>query len=194
MRKCALERVTKETEIKLYLDIDGSGSFEGNSGIGFLDHMLELFTRHGGVDMRLYAGGDLQVDTHHTMEDIGIVLGQAIAKALGKKEGITRYGNVFLPMDECLAQVSMDMSGRGYLHFDCPFTREKIGDLETEMVREFFRAVAMQAGMTLHMTLHYGENNHHMAEALFKGFGRCLRQAVTIDPEVTGVPSTKGVL
>lgn len=194
MRKCSLERVTKETEVKLYLDLDGSGSFEGNSGIGFLDHMLELMTRHGGMDMRLYAGGDLQVDTHHTMEDIGIVLGQAIAKGLGKKEGITRYGNVFLPMDECLAQLSIDLSGRGYLHFDCPFTREKVGDLETEMVQEFFRAVAMQAGITLHMTLLYGENNHHMAEALFKGFGRCLRQAAAIDSGVTGVLSTKGVL
>ncbi|MBQ9624838.1 MAG: imidazoleglycerol-phosphate dehydratase HisB, partial [Clostridia bacterium] len=165
-----------------------------DTGVGFLDHMLELFARHGGFDLTVKCRGDLEVDNHHSIEDIGIVLGQAIAECLQDKNGITRYGNVFLPMDESLAQVTIDISGRSYLVFNCEFEREFVGDMETEMVEEFFRAISDNAKITLHISLLYGKNTHHIIEAMFKGFGRCLKQAAAIDESIGGVLSTKGVI
>ena len=194
MRSVEIKRKTAETDIELELYLDGDGESYVDTGIGFLDHMLTLFAKHGGFNLNVTCKGDLQVDNHHSMEDIGIALGQAIKEALGDKKGITRYGNVFLPMDESLVQVTIDMSGRSYLVFNAEFTREFVGDMETEMVEEFFRAVSDNSKMTLHINCMYGKNTHHIIEAMFKGFGRCLKQAVYIDPEIKGVLSTKGVL
>lgn len=194
MRSAELERKTKETEILLKLNLDGSGRNNINSGIGFLDHMLILFSEHGRFDLDLDCRGDLHVDGHHTAEDIGILLGKAISQALGKRISIKRYGQSIIPMDESLALVALDLSKRPYLHFEVPFTGSKIGDMETELFEEFFRAVSVNAGMTLHIKIIHGKNNHHMIEAVFKAFGRALFQAVTIDPEIKGVMSTKGML
>ena len=191
-RKSELSRKTAETEISISLNLDGEGKYEINTGVGFFDHMLCLMTKHGLFDVNLSAKGDLYIDCHHTIEDIGIVIGQCISKALGDKKGIKRYGTSFVPMDETLAMVSMDLSGRSYLVFDAEFTCEKIGEFDTEMVAEFFRAVAFNAGITLHMEIVHGKNNHHMAEGLFKAFGRALCDAVQVDNRIKGIMSTKG--
>lgn len=194
LRQCAIQRKTGETDISVSLNLDGQGTYEIDSGIGFFDHMLSLMTKHGLLDMKLEAVGDLNVDSHHTVEDIGIVIGQCIAKALGDKAGIKRYGTSLVPMDEAMASVNIDISGRPFLVFNDHFTCDKLGDLDCEMVEEFFRAVAFNAGITLHCNVLYGKNNHHMAEALFKAFGRALRKAVEKDERIKGVMSTKGIL
>ncbi|MDF2880312.1 MAG: hisB [Clostridiaceae bacterium] len=194
LRQCAIQRKTGETDISVSLNLDGQGTYEIDSGIGFFDHMLSLMTKHGLLDMKLEAVGDLNVDSHHTVEDIGIVIGQCIAKALGDKAGIKRYGTSLVPMDEAMASVNIDISGRPFLVFNDHFTCDKLGDLDCEMVEEFFRAVAFNVGITLHCNVLYGKNNHHMAEALFKAFGRALRKAVEKDERIKGVMSTKGIL
>ena len=194
-RKASIERTTKETAIKATVDLDGSGAAKIATGIGFLDHMLEQLARHSLIDITLEAKGDLHIDFHHTAEDSGIVLGQAVAKALGDKAGITRYASVELPMDECLTRCAIDVSGRPYLVWNVAFSRPKIGEMDTELFREWFQAFAQNAGITLHVANLYGENNHHIAETCFKALARALRQAVTIDPRQAGrVPSTKGRL
>ncbi|MDO4288664.1 MAG: imidazoleglycerol-phosphate dehydratase HisB [Eubacterium sp.] len=186
-------RTTLETDIALILNLDGTGICEVNTGIGFFDHMLTLFTKHGQFDLTLKAKGD-GVDNHHIIEDIGILMGQAFLEALGDKAGITRYAFQFTPMDEALCRVCVDISGRSYLVFDVPLTREYIGEFETEMLEEFFIAFANNSKMTIHVTSLYGRNNHHIVEGIFKSFGRTLKQAVALDPTVKGIPSTKGVL
>ena len=194
-RKATIDRSTKETQIKATVDLDGTGAYRIATGIGFLDHMLEQLARHSLIDIDLEAKGDLHIDFHHTTEDAGIVLGQAIAKALGDKVGITRYADVHLPMDETMTRVAIDVSGRPYLIWNVAFTRDKLGEMDTELFREFFQAFAQNAGITLHIATLYGENNHHIAETCFKGLARALRQAVTLDPRQAGrVPSTKGSL
>jgi imidazoleglycerol-phosphate dehydratase len=194
-RKATIDRSTKETQIKATVDLDGTGAYDVKTGVGFLDHMLEQLARHSLIDITLEAKGDLHIDFHHTTEDAGIVLGQAIAKALGDKQGITRYADVHLPMDETMTRVAIDVSGRPYLIWNVAFTRDKVGDMDTELFREFFQALAQNAGITLHIATLYGENNHHIAETCFKGVARALRQAVTHDPRQAGrVPSTKGSL
>lgn len=192
MRKAVIERNTKETQIRLSLTLEGEGKFEGTSGIGFFDHMLTLLCGHSGMDLTLHAHGDLEVDNHHTVEDIGIALGEALKKALGDKNGIARYGCFFCPMDEAMSRVVLDLSGRPYLIFDVEIPVERIGTFETEMTREFFLAFADHAMMNLHMATLYGVNGHHIVESLFKATGHALKQAVTI--EGTGILSTKGVL
>ena len=194
MRKATLHRTTGETDISISLTIDGTGRFEGTSGIGFFDHMLDGFARHGLFDLSVSVKGDLEVDCHHTIEDTGIVLGQAILQALGEKRGIRRYGNFMLPMDETLVLCAIDLSGRPYLNFSAEFTAEKIGALDTEMIREFFYAVSYSAAMNLHLKVIDGGNNHHMAEAMFKSFAKALDMAVAYDPRITDVLSTKGSL
>ncbi len=194
LRRADIARKTKETDIRLALDLDGDGRNTIASGIGFLDHMLCLFSGHGRFDLELKCSGDLDVDTHHTVEDIGIVLGKAISEALGSRESIKRYGSALIPMDESLAQVSLDLSNRPYLYFDIPFSNPQVGGMDTEMFEEFFRALAVNAGMTLHISILHGKNNHHMIEAAFKAFARALREAVTLDPSIKGVNSTKGML
>ncbi|MGE5266599.1 MAG: imidazoleglycerol-phosphate dehydratase HisB [Deltaproteobacteria bacterium] len=194
-RQATISRRTKETEIQATVDLDGTGAFEIQTGIGFLDHMLEQLSRHALIDIKLRAKGDLHVDLHHTTEDSGIVLGQAVAKALGDKTGITRYADVHLPMDETLTRVAVDVSGRPYLIWNVTFTRDKIGEMDTELFREWFQAFAQNAGITLHIQNLYGENNHHIVETCFKGLARALRAAITADPRQAGrVPSTKGTL
>lgn len=192
-RKITLTRKTFETDIELTLNLDGTGQCDVSTGVGFFDHMMTLFTKHGRFDLTLKAKGD-DVDNHHVLEDIGILLGQAFAEALGDKAGITRYAFQFTPMDEALCRICIDISGRSYLVYDVPLTREYIGEFETEMLEEFFIAFANNSKMTIHVASLYGRNNHHIVEGIFKCFGRTLRQAVTIDPNVKGVPSTKGVL
>ena len=192
MRTSEITRKTAETDIALSLNLDGSGKSDIHTGCGFLDHMLTLFARHGGFDLEIHCDGDLFVDAHHSIEDIGIVLGDAIKEALGDKNGIRRYGSALIPMDETLAEAALDLSGRSYLVFNAEFTAERIGEFPTEMAEEFFRAVADRAGMTLHINLRYGKNNHHMAEGIFKAFGHALKDAVAIDGG--GILSTKGVL
>ena len=192
MREASLMRKTKETDIELSLYVDGTGESTIDTGIGFFDHMLTLFARHGEFDLDVKCDGDLHVDAHHSIEDIGIVLGKALKEALGDKDGIRRYGSALIPMDESLAEVALDLSGRSYLVFNAEFTTDRIGEYPTEMTEEFFRAVADNAGMTLHINLRYGKNNHHIAEAIFKAFGHALKDAVS--PEGRGVLSTKGVL
>jgi len=194
IRKAEISRKTMETDITAKLTLDGKGNSIIDTGIGFLDHMLTLFTKHGQLDLDLTARGDTYVDAHHTVEDIGIVLGKCIAEALGNKESIQRYGNSFVPMDESLAQVCLDISGRAFLVYDIPFTNEMTGTMETQLFEEFFRALAFNAGITLHVKLHYGKNSHHMIEAVFKAFGRALKEAVKIDESISGVMSTKGSL
>lgn len=192
MRKATLRRTTGETDVSITLTIDGKGNFEGTSGIGFFDHMLHLFARHSGMDMSLTCQGDLDVDNHHTIEDIGITLGEVFEKALGDKKGIHRYGCFFCPMDETLSRIVLDLSGRPYLVFDVDIPVERIGSFETEMTREFFLAFANNAKMNLHMATLYGVNGHHIVESLFKGIGHALKEAVTIEGDT--VLSTKGVL
>lgn len=189
-----VQRKTKETDIRVKLNLDGTGKSKINTGIGFFDHMLEGFSKHGFFDLELNCEGDLEVDCHHTIEDCGIVLGSAIHEALGDKKGIKRFGSCILPMDETLALCAVDLSGRPYLVFDGEFTVEKIGDMDTEMVKEFFYAVSYSAGMNLHMKVLTPGNNHHMAEAMFKAFARALDEAVNTDPRIEGILSTKGSL
>lgn len=192
MRKATLRRTTGETDISISLTIDGTGRFEGTSGIGFFDHMLHLLARHSGMDISLTCQGDLDVDNHHTIEDIGITLGEVFEKALGDKKGIHRYGCFFCPMDETLSRIVLDLSGRPYFVFDVDIPVERIGSFETEMTREFFLAFANNAKMNLHMATLYGVNGHHIVESLFKGIGHALKEAVTIEGDT--VLSTKGVL
>lgn len=193
-RITTLQRKTKETDINVKLNLDGSGKSKINTGIGFFDHMLEGFAKHGFFDLDLNCVGDLKVDSHHTIEDCGIVLGSAIKEALQDKNGIRRFGSCMLPMDETLMLCAVDLSGRPYLVFDGEFTSEKIGTMDSEMVREFFYAVSYSAGMNLHLKVLNPGNNHHMAEAMFKAFARALDEAVTIDPRIQGILSTKGSL
>ncbi|MBN8995304.1 MAG: imidazoleglycerol-phosphate dehydratase HisB [Rhizobiales bacterium] len=195
MRKATVKRKTKETDISVTLDLDGSGKSEIATGIGFLDHMLEQLSRHGLIDLAVKAKGDLHIDQHHTTEDVGIVIGQALKQALGERAGITRYADVHLPMDEALTRAAVDVSGRPYLVWKVVFTRSKVGDFDTELFREFFVALAQNAGITLHLETLYGTNNHHIAETCFKAVARALRAAIAIDPRQGGrVPSTKGSL
>lgn len=193
-RQSQISRKTNETDISLSYLIDGSGKSEINTGVGFFDHMLDLFTRHGLFDMKVKAVGDLHVDAHHTVEDIGIVLGQAIKEALGDKKSIKRYGVSHVPMDEALAMAAIDLSGRPFLVFDACFTSDMLGGMDTELVEEFFRAVAFNAGVNIHIKVFYGSNNHHISEAIFKAFGRALDEATRIDDRIQGVLSTKGSL
>lgn len=194
MRRAKVSRTTKETDIKVELNLDGSGKHRISSSIPFLDHMLSLFSAHGLFDLSVQARGDKEVDYHHTVEDIGICLGGALKQALGEKEGIRRYGSAFVPMDESLASVHLDLSGRPYLVYHLPLRRRKIGDFDTELVREFFQALVSNAAITLHAQVAYGSNGHHIVESLFKALGRALRQAVSKDERMRGVPSTKGSL
>ncbi len=194
-RTASLTRATAETDIALSLDLDGSGQAEIDTGIGFLDHMLTALTRHALFDLTVRAQGDLQIDCHHTTEDVGIVLGRAFAAAIGDKRGIARFGQALLPMDEALAEAAVDISGRGFLVWDVRFERERIAELDTELFEEFFRAFAMNAGITLHVTRRAGHNAHHVAESCFKAVARALRMAAALDPRAPGVvPSTKGSL
>src|SRR3954463_6429927 len=195
MRKGAVTRKTKETDVEVAVNLDGSGASEIATGIGFFDHMLDLLARHSRIDIAVQAKGDLHIDHHNTTEDVGIALGQAVKKALGDMKGITRYADVHLPMDEALTRVAIDISGRPFLVFKAEFTRDKVGTFDTELVQEWFQAFAMNAGVTLHVTTLYGSNDHHIAESCFKGLARALRAAVTIDPRAAGeIPSTKGTL
>lgn len=193
-RSAIVERITKETQITVELNLDGQGMTDISTGIGFFDHMLSGFARHGLFDLKVKVNGDLDVDCHHTIEDTGVVLGQAIQKALGEKKGIKRYGHFLLPMDETLALCAIDLSGRPYLNYDASFTTERIGEMDTEMIREFFYAVSYSAAMNLHLKILDGINNHHMAEALFKAFGKALDMAVMEEPRMKDVWSTKGTL
>lgn len=193
-REATITRTTKETDISLFINLDGTGKSEVDTGIGFLDHMLTGFARHGFFDLVCKVKGDLQVDGHHTVEDVGIVLGQAIAKALGNKNGIKRYGHSLLPMDDALCLCAVDLCGRPYLNFFCEFSSEKVGYLETELVREFFYAVSYSAAMNLHIKMLDGFNNHHKIEAMFKAFGKALDEATKTDDRITEVLSTKGSL
>lgn len=195
MRQASVERSTKETQIKARVDLDGQGVYHVSTGIGFLDHMLEQLSRHSLIDIDLEAKGDLHIDNHHTTEDSAITLGEAVAKALGDRKGITRYGDALIPMDETLVRVALDLSNRPYLIWRVDFRRDKLGTMDTELFKEWFQAFAQAAGATLHVEVLYGENNHHMIEACFKGLARALRQAATVDPrKADAVPSTKGVL
>ncbi len=193
-RIAEITRKTTETDIVLKLGLEGNGKSEIDTGIGFLDHMLNLMTKHGQLSLMAKCKGDLQIDNHHTVEDLGIVLGKAVKEALGDKVGIKRYSTVFTPMDEALSIVSLDISGRSYLQFNVVLTREYVGDFETETLKEFFIALVNNADITLHINLQYGENNHHIIESVFKGFGRALKEAVRIDENIKGVMSTKGML
>lgn len=194
MREASVERNTKETEIKLKLSLDGAGCSDIETGVGFFNHMLDGFTRHGLFDLNVRVHGDLEVDDHHTVEDTGIVLGTAIKEALGDKKGIRRYGSSILPMDEVLVLCAVDLCGRPYFVWDAEFTSEKIGDMSSEMVKEFFYAVSYSCGMNLHIKVLSGGNSHHVAEAMFKAFAKALDQAVSFDPRITDVLSTKGSL
>ena len=195
MRSATIKRKTKETDIEVAVNLDGSGVAEISTGIGFFDHMLDLLARHSRIDVKIKAVGDLHIDDHHTTEDVGIALGQAVKQALGDMAGITRYASIHLPMDETLTRVVIDISGRPMLVFRTNFPTHKIGTFDTELVREWFNAFAINAGITLHVETLYGENSHHIAESCFKGLARALRAAVGIDPSAAGeVPSTKGRL
>jgi imidazoleglycerol-phosphate dehydratase len=195
MRKAMVKRTTKETDVAVTVDLDGRGEAAIATGIGFLDHMLDLLARHSRIDMTVKAAGDLHIDYHHTTEDVGIALGQAVKQALGDMRGITRYADVHLPMDEALTRVAIDVSGRPFLVFKSTFSHDKIGAFDTELVREWFQAFAMNAGVTLHVETLYGTNDHHISESCFKGLARALRAAVAIDPRAKDeVPSTKGTL
>lgn len=193
-RTATIERNTAETNIRLRLDLDGAGKAEIDTNVGFFDHMLTLFAKHAAMDLSIQAEGDLHVDQHHTVEDAGICLGQAIRQAVGDKKGIRRYGHFTLPMDETLATVAIDLSGRCAMVFRAEFPAAKIGDFDSELVEEFWQAVAANALCNLHILVHYGRNSHHISEAIFKCAARALRMAVEIDPRMTGVPSTKGTL
>ena len=195
MRTAKVSRKTKETEITAVTNLDGSGAYEIETGIGFLDHMLEQLSRHSLIDIELRAQGDLHIDFHHTTEDSGIAIGESINNALGDRRGITRYAESTVPMDEALTRVAIDVSNRPYLSWKVEFSNSKVGDMDTELFREWFQAFAQAAGITLHVETFYGENNHHIIESCYKGLARALRQAIAIDPRRSGdVPSTKGVL
>jgi imidazoleglycerol-phosphate dehydratase len=195
MRTGAVSRKTKETDVAVEVNLDGEGRAQVATGIGFLDHMLDLLARHSRIDVTVKAKGDLHIDQHHTTEDVGIALGQAIKQALGDMKGIGRYASVHMPMDEALTRVAIDISGRPFLAFKAAFSRDKVGSFDTELVEEWFRAFAMNAGVTLHVETLYGSNDHHIAESCFKGLARALRSAVAIDPKAANeVPSTKGSL
>jgi imidazoleglycerol-phosphate dehydratase len=195
MRKASLDRKTTETQIAVSINLDGTGAYDVKSGVGFLDHMLELLARHSLIDIKVRAKGDTHIDFHHTTEDIGIALGQAFAKALGNRKGIKRYADCLLPMDEALTRAAIDVSGRPYLIWKVEFSRPKIGEFDTELVREWFQAFAMNAGVTLHVETLYGDNCHHIAESCFKALARVLRGAIEIDPrQKDRIPSTKGSL
>ncbi|MBM7707229.1 imidazoleglycerol-phosphate dehydratase HisB [Chryseomicrobium aureum] len=193
-RKAQKERKTSETYVNVELAIDGTGQSTIDTGVGFLDHMLDLFVRHGLFDGKITAKGDTHIDDHHTTEDVGIVLGQVILEALGDKKGIKRYGSAFIPMDDALAQVVVDVSNRPHLEFRAEFPKEKVGTFDVELVHEFLWKFALESRMNVHVIVHYGHNTHHMIEAIFKGLARALDEATQIDPRVTGVPSTKGSL
>ncbi|WP_025897572.1 imidazoleglycerol-phosphate dehydratase HisB [Sneathiella glossodoripedis] len=195
MREGRVTRTTKETDIEVWLDLDGTGNYDVETGIGFLDHMLEQLSRHSLIDLKVRAKGDLHIDFHHTTEDTGIAIGQAFSKALGDLKGIRRYASAHIPMDETLTRVSLDISNRPYLIWKVNFTRDKLGEMDTELFKEWFQAFAGSAGITLHIENLYGENNHHIIESCFKALARSLRDAVEIDPRRSdAVPSTKGVL
>jgi len=195
MRTGRIERKTQETDILVEVGLDGTGAYDIATGIGFLDHMVEQFARHSLIDVTLKVAGDLHIDQHHTTEDSAIALGQAISQALGSKAGIGRYGHAYSPMDETLARVALDISGRPFLVWKARFTQEKLGELDTELIEHWFHSVAQAAGITLHVQLLYGQNNHHICEAIFKGFARAMRQAVELDARKgSAVPSTKGML
>lgn len=195
MRKATLERKTSETRIDVTVELDGEGRYEIETGLGFLDHMLAQLSRHSLIDIRLKAEGDLHIDGHHTTEDTGIALGQAVSKALGERKGIVRYGDALIPMDETLTRVALDISNRPYLIWKVDFTRDKLGEMDTELFREWFQAFAFNAGLTLHVENLYGINNHHIVESSYKGLARALRQAIEIDPrKADAIPSTKGTL
>ena len=193
-RQAKIERTTRETQIRLELNLDGTGTGKWQTGVGFFDHMLELFTRHGAFDLSVEAKGDLHVDQHHTVEDVGICLGQAFKQALGDKAGIRRYGHFTLPMEETLATTAVDFSGRYFLVFQAAFSSPKIGDFDSELVEDFWQSFAANALCNLHVLVHYSRNSHHVAEAIFKSAARSLRMAVETDPRMPGVPSTKGTL
>jgi imidazoleglycerol-phosphate dehydratase len=193
-RSARIERKTAETEIRLELDLDGAGKAQISTGVGFFDHMLTLLTKHAAIDLTVHAKGDLHVDQHHTVEDTGIAFGQALRQALGDKAGIRRYGHFTLPMEETLVTSAVDLSGRYYMVLNAPFSSNKIGDFDSELVEDFWQAVAANALCNLHVMLHYGRNNHHISEGVFKSTARALRMAVERDPRMTGVPSTKGTL
>jgi imidazoleglycerol-phosphate dehydratase len=193
-REATIQRKTNETDIELAFSVDGEGRTELNTGVPFLSHMLDLFAKHGQFDLSVNANGDIEVDGHHTTEDIGICIGQALREALGDKKGIKRYGNAFVPMDEALAQVVIDLSNRPHLEFRGEFPSKQVGTFDTELVHEFLWKLALEARMNLHVIVHYGHNTHHMIEAVFKALGRALDEATMVDPRVKGVPSTKGLL
>ena len=195
MRQASVKRTTKETDIEVAVDLDGTGASSISTGVGFFDHMLDLLARHSRIDLIIKAKGDLHIDQHHTTEDVGIALGQAVKQALGDMKGITRYADVHVPMDEALTRVAVDISGRPFLVFSAEFVRDKVGSFDTELVQEWFQAFAMNAAVTLHVATLYGGNDHHIAESCFKGLARALRAAVAIDPRAAHeVPSTKGTL
>ncbi|WP_238650516.1 imidazoleglycerol-phosphate dehydratase HisB [Paenibacillus piscarius] len=194
LRKAGLSRTTNETDIKLSFAVDGSGVSELETDVPFLNHMLDLFTKHGQFDLTVQARGDIDIDDHHTVEDIGICLGQALREALGDKKGIKRYASVFVPMDEALAQVVIDISNRPHFEYRAEYPSQQVGSFSTELVHEFLWKFALEARITLHVIVHYGANTHHMIEAVFKALGRALDEATQVDPRVKGVPSTKGVL
>ncbi|MBM3547261.1 MAG: imidazoleglycerol-phosphate dehydratase HisB [Alphaproteobacteria bacterium] len=195
MRQATVERKTKETQIRATVGLDGSGIYKVTTGIGFLDHMLEQLSRHSLIDLEVEAKGDLHIDFHHTTEDTGIAIGQAVSQALGDRGGIVRYGSAMIPMDETLTRVSLDASNRPYLIWKVNFSKPKLGEMDTELFKEWFQAFAQAAGLTLHVENLYGENNHHIVESCYKGLARALRQAIEIDPRQTGrIPSTKGSL
>ena len=195
MRQASVARKTKETEISVTVNLDGTGVYAASTGIGFLDHMLEQLSRHSMIDLDVKADGDLHIDYHHTTEDTGIVIGEAVKQALGDRSGITRYGSALVPLDEALTRVVVDCSNRPYLMWKVDFSRPKLGEMDTELFREWFQALAQAAGLTLHVDNLYGENNHHIIESSYKALARALRQAVTMDPRAEGVvPSTKGTL
>ena len=195
MRTGRIERNTAETKILVEIDLDGTGSYQVETGIGFLDHMVEQFAKHSLIDVRMKVDGDLHIDQHHTTEDSALALGQALAAALGDKGGIARYGNAYSPMDETLARVALDISGRPYLVWKAGFSQEKLGEWDTELIEHWFHSVAQTCGLTLHVELLYGSNNHHICEAIYKGFARAMRAAVEVDPRKRGaIPSTKGQL
>ena len=193
-RRAEVRRKTAETDIVAEINIDGAGKYEINTGIGFFDHMLELFSRHGLFDLKVNAQGDITVDGHHTVEDVGISLGQALKDALGDKKGIRRYGTSFVPMDEALAMTAVDVSGRPCLVFEAEYTSEKVGGMDTELVEEFLRAFVNNAGLTMHVKVLHGSNNHHIIEAIFKSLARALDEATAVDSRIDGVMSTKGIL
>ena len=195
MRTATIERKTKETQIRVSLNLDGTGIYNVSTGLGFLDHMLEQLSRHSLIDLEVSATGDLHIDGHHTTEDTGIAIGEAVAKALGDLKGISRYAHAYIPMDETLTRVALDVSARPYLIWKVLFTRDKLGEFDTELFREWFQAFAQAAGITLHVENIYGTNNHHIVESCYKGLARALRQAITIDPrKADAIPSTKGTL